>query len=128
MGGRGSRFGKSNKGKSYGTEFSTVFKKGNIKFVKHNYGSATSPMETMAQGRTYVLINNQNKIKSITFYKRGKRYKQIDVTGKPHYIDGNPVLPHTHFGYNHSENGTYYPTEKENRIIAKVKKIWNNRN
>ena len=127
MGGRGSRFGHNTKGVPYGKEFKSVLQSGNIKFIKHNNGSATAPMETQTKGRIYTIINAQNKIKSIAFYRNGKRYKQIDVTGKPHFIDGNAVLPHTHFGYVHSENGTDYPTEEENKIIAKAKRIWKNR-
>lgn len=127
MGGRGSRFGKSVKGKKYGSEFSTLLHVGNIKFVKYNNGATTAPMETRAKNRIYVTVTKQNKVKHIDFYKNGKRYKQIDVIGKPHYIDGVAVLPHTHFGYKHDENGTYHPTKEENDLIAKVQNMWKNR-
>lgn len=126
MGGRGSSSGMSKKGKKYGSEFSTLLHVGNIKFVRYNDGSTTAPMETRAKNRIYVTVTKQNKIKYIDFYKNGKRYKQIDIIGKPHYIDGKAVIPHTHYGYNHSENGTFNPTKKENELIAKVKRLWDN--
>lgn len=126
MGGRGSSFGVSNKGMPYGTEFKSVLHVGNIKFVKHLNGSATNPMKTRTKNRVYVSVNKNNKIKAISFYKNEKRYKQIDISGKPHYIDGKPVLPHTYYGYVHSENGTFEPTKREMKIIENVKKTWNN--
>ena len=51
MGGRGSSSGVSVKGKPYGSEYTTVLKDGNIKFLEVNSGSATPPMETMTKGR-----------------------------------------------------------------------------
>ena len=48
MGGRGASSGRSNKGKLYGTEYKTVHKVGNIKFVTQNeQGSQKAPMETI---------------------------------------------------------------------------------
>ena len=38
MGGRGSASGKSVKGKAYGTEYTTLYESGNIKFVRYNDG------------------------------------------------------------------------------------------
>ena len=46
MGGRGSASGKSVKGKAYGTEYTTLYESGNIKFVRYNDGAATTPAET----------------------------------------------------------------------------------
>lgn len=131
MGGRGAASGINSKGMKYGTEYHTLLQYQNIKFVSINGGkSATPPMETMTRKRIYVTINNQEKIKSIDFYDdSGKRVKQIDVTGRPHKIDGEQVLPHTHFGYFHEENGgTKRVTKSERELIDKVKRIWNNRN
>ena len=51
MGGRGASSGISEKGKSYGTEYETLYQSGNIKYVQYNNGSATAPMETMTKGR-----------------------------------------------------------------------------
>lgn len=90
MGGRGSSSGISDKGKVYGTEYSTLYQSGNIKFVRYNdSASAKTPMETMTKGRVYVTINEQNNLKSITYYdKHNKRFKQIDVSGSAHIING----------------------------------------
>lgn len=53
----------SNKGKTYGEEYTTLYQSGNIKFVRYNNGSATTPMETMTDGRVYVTVNAKNEIK-----------------------------------------------------------------
>lgn len=117
----------SRSGKPYGTEYRTVYRSGNIKFVKVNSGNTTPPMETMTKGRVYVTVNNKDRIKSITYYdKNGKRYKQIDIDHN-HYIDGKPENPHKHKGYEHEEKGTHYLSEKEEKMLDRVKKTWYNR-
>ena len=69
MGGRGASSGVSNKGHKYGTEYRTLLKSGNIKFVKSNEsGSTKTPMETMTKGRVYVTVNNKNELTAITYY------------------------------------------------------------
>ncbi|RHN01489.1 hypothetical protein [Dielma fastidiosa] len=129
MGGRGASSGVSNKGKKYGTEYTTLLQSGNIKFVRYNdAGSAKSPMETMTKGRVYVTVNHKNELKSITLYDDdGKRIKQVDLRGTAHMINGEKVLPHSHVGYEHDEKGTKKLTKKENALIAKVNKIWENK-
>ena len=129
MGGRGSSSGISVSGKKYGTEYHSILKDGNIKFVKKNgKGSATAPMETMTKGRIYVTVNNQNKLKSVSFYdNKNKRVKQIDLD-KAHPIDGKWIKPHTHKGYFHDENGTREITKDEKKFVDNVQKIWNNYN
>ncbi len=132
MGGRGASSGISNKGKIYGSEYYTILKSGNIKFVKYNDSkSATTPMETMTKGRVYVTVNNQNKLKSVTYYdKNNRRYKQIDIEHY-HKIDGKKQKPHIHKGYEHNEKGTKTLSEKENKMLERVTKTWynyNNRN
>ena len=129
MGGRGASSGVSNKGKKYGTEYTTLLQSGNIKFVRYNdAGSAKSPMETMTKGRVYVTVNHKNELKSITLYDDdGKRIKQVDLRGTAHMIKGEKVLPHSHVGYEHDEKGTKKLTKKENALIAKVNKIWENK-
>lgn len=47
MGGRGASSGISVSGKVYGSEYHSILKDGNIKFVVANEGSVTAPMETM---------------------------------------------------------------------------------
>lgn len=87
MGGRGSSSGISNKGKVYGSEYKTVYQSGNIKFIKINEGNITPPFETMTDGRVYVTVSNQDKLKSIVYYdKNNKRYKQVDID-HPHKIN-----------------------------------------
>ena len=128
MGGRGASSGMSAKGKSYGSEYKTVLKAGNVKFVKAVGSSATAPLETMTKGRVYVTVNTDDKPKFIPYYdKVNKRVKTIDLT-KPH----EGVLPHTHHGYNHAENdsakGYANLTTEEKNMVAWVEKLWDNRN
>lgn len=127
MGGRGSSSGISDKGKKYGTEYHTIYKSGNIKFIKINEGNITPPFETMTKGRVYVTVSNQDKPKSIVYFdKYNKRYKQVDID-HPHRISGKWIAPHTHKGYSHDEKGTFTASEKELKTVDKVIKIWNNR-
>lgn len=130
MGGRGASSGVSDSGNHYGSEYNTVYQSGNIKFVKQvNASNAKSPMETMTKGRIYVTLGKNNEPKSIILYSNdGLRERQIDITGKPHTINGKPLLPHTHKGYVHDENGTRDLTKDERKLVEKVKKIWKNRN
>lgn len=127
MGGRGASGGMSVKGKPYGSEFRTLLKVGNIKFVKAVDGAQKTPMETMTRGRIYVTLNKNNNIKSITYYDvKNKRTKQIDLD-RPH----DKVSPHTHHGYIHNENnstkGYANLTTEEKKMVARVKRIWYNR-
>lgn len=126
MGGRGASSGTSEKGKKYGTEYSTIYQSGNIKFVKYNdSNSAKTPMETMTKGRVYVTVNNKDELSSITYYDdSGKRKKQIDLRHPHKKIKGK----HTHHGYEHDEKGTTKLDNKEKRMVERVEKIWLNRN
>lgn len=129
MGGRGASSGMSDKKKIYGTEYKTVHKVGNIKFVTQNErGSQKTPMETMTKGRVYVLIDkNKNAPKSIVYFDaKNKRNKQIDLD---HVHKG--MKPHAHHGYNHAEHekskkGATNLTPKERKLVEKVKKEWYN--
>nr|DAP77798.1 MAG TPA: hypothetical protein [Caudoviricetes sp.] len=127
MGGRGASSGISVSGKVYGSEYHSILKDGNIKFVVANEGSVTAPMETMTKGRVYVTVDEKkNKIKHITYYdNENKRVKQIDL-----YPAHNGMDPHTHHGYWHNENdskkGAGNPTRDEKRMIERVKSIWYN--
>ena len=129
MGGRGASSGMSDKDKKYGTEYKTVHKVGNIKFVTQNeQGSQKTPMETMTKGRVYVLIDkNKNEPKSIVYFDaKNKRNKQIDLD---HVHKG--MKPHAHHGYNHAEHekskkGATNLTPKERKLVEKVKKEWYN--
>lgn len=132
MGGRGASSGASNKGRKYGTEFTSLYQSGNIKFVRYNDSkSAKTPQETMTSGRVYVTVDSRNELKAITYYdNRNMRYKQVDISGNPHIIDSERVLPHTHHGYNHNENdgknGAAKLTAEEKAMVDKVKMLWYN--
>lgn len=127
MGGRGASSGISNKGHKYGTEYKTVLKDGNIKFVKYNESKSTkTPMETMTKGRVYVIVNNKDEISAITYYdNNGKRSRQIDLQ-KAH----KGIKPHTHHGYEHNENdskkGASKLSTEERKMVDRVIKIWYN--
>lgn len=129
MGGRGASSGISDKGKTYGTEYSTLYQSENIKFVRYNDSeSAKTPQETMTKRRVYVTVNAKDELKAITLYdKDNKRYKQIDISGVAHVIAGKKELPHTHLGYFHDELGTRKPNATERTLIDKVKRIWYSR-
>ncbi len=127
MGGRGSSGGKSAKGKDCGTEYTTLYKAGNIKYVKYKNGSATAPLETMSKGRVYALVNDKNEVKSISYYdKHQKRYKQIDLD-HPHKIDGKWIQPHTHYGYMHDEKGSKQLTSSQKKMVDRIVTTWYNR-
>lgn len=127
MGGRGASSGISDKGKKYGSEYTTLYESGNIKFVRYNdSSSAKTPQETMTRGRVYATVNDKNKVVSISYYDNpNKRRKQIDLE-KVH----KGMLPHTHHGYEHNEGdsskGAAKPTNKEKRMIERVRTIWYN--
>lgn len=124
MGGRGASSGMSDKGKKYGSEYTTVLSKGNIKFLKGNFRNGTTPFETMTKGRVYVSVNDKNQLKTISYYDtKGKRCKSIDLT---HFHE--KMNPHTHHGYIHNENdskkGAANVTTEEKKMVEKVKEIW----
>lgn len=125
MGGRGSSSGISDKGKKYGTEYQTVAQFGGIKVIRTPDGQARSPQETMANGRVYAVLDKFNDIKYIVFYDNEKeRVKQIDIKGKMH----EDKIPHTHYGYEHDEYGTYPGvTDRDKKIVDKVLQSWDHR-
>lgn len=131
MGGRGAASGISDKGRKYGTEYHSVLKKDNIKFVKYNFGSTTSPLETMSadKKRIYATVNNQEKVKFITGYtQNGKLAWQIDVSGKGHYKNGKKIeTPHIHIGTNHVDAKVYSLNKRQRKIMHKVLFAWYNR-
>ena len=131
MGGRGASSGMSvdRNGKPkhpYGTEFKSVLQRGNIKFLVSNSGSAKAPMETMTKGRVYAVVNSQGDVKSIAYYdKNNKRYKQIDIKGHTHLVNGKREARHTHLGYEHEEyGGTRLLSSKEQKMVERVLKTW----
>lgn len=125
MGGRGASSGMSEKGKPYGSEFRTLLKAGNVKFVKQNAAlNAKDPLETMTKGRIYATINDEGKINAISYYGAdGKRVKTINLLHIHEQFKG----VHTHIGYYHDEDGTRALTADEKKLVEFVKKAWYNR-
>lgn len=101
----------------------------NVKFIKLNNGlPLTAPMETMTKGRIYAVIDKNGELKHVVFFdKQNKRNKQIDIGKHSHIINGKLVQNHTHKGYFHDENGTYYMTKGETKLVAKLLTLWYNR-
>lgn len=120
--------GKSKTGKEapYGTEFKTVLKSGNIKFIKYKgHGESTNPRITKTRGRVYVTVNKNDTLKSIIYFdNKNKRKKQIDLD-HPH----KGLELHVHHGYNHieyetSKRGATRLTPQEKRMVERVQKLW----
>lgn len=131
MGGRGAsgggRYLKNGTYLPYGSEYKTVYQSGNIKFVKPVSGSASAPLETMTKGRVYVTLGTDGKPRYISYYdKHNKKHKQIDINGIAHTINGKKELPHTHKGYLHNEKGDYILSQKETKMVERVRKTWYN--
>ncbi|MBW3079875.1 hypothetical protein [Bifidobacterium saguinibicoloris] len=128
MGGRGASSGVSNNGHEYGTEFKTVLKSGNIKFVTDVVGRNRAPMETRTRGRVYVAVSDTGKLKNITYFDDGgKRLKQISLD---HFHGGQMV--HVYDGYFHNEyNPKNEPrmnlTPQEKRMVERVRALWSHR-
>lgn len=125
MGGRGASSGISSKGKKYGTQYHTILKNGNIKFVSKNERVSETLMETMTKGRVYVSVGGNDLLEITYFDKANKRNKTI---GLDH--EHNKMQPHTHHGYLHNENdgskGASKLTPEEIKMVERVKKIWYN--
>lgn len=127
MGGRGAASGTSAKGFEYGTEFKSLLRVDNIKFVQYQLkNEARIPEETMSSGRNrvYVIVNQQNVLKSITFYnKEGILRRQIDLD---HAHDKQS--PHVHAVKISANRREIVPlTKSDKAYIEKVRRIWNNR-
>lgn len=126
FGGRGASSGMDVKGVPYGTEYSTVLKDGNIKFITKNEGPVKSPMETMTKGRVYAVISKMGQVQSIVYFdNENKRKKEINL------LHGHKGLNiHTHHGYEHNEydgpRGAANLTPKEKKMVERVLKIWDN--
>lgn len=126
MGGRGASSGISKYGNTYGSQYRTVLKSGNIKFVIKREGATESLQETMTRGRVYVRVDDGNNLREIVYFDNdNKRTKQIDLA---HFHDGQK--PHTHHGYFHYENDSpkQYAklTTSEKKMVERVRKIWDN--
>lgn len=130
MGGRGASSGISDKGNPYGSQFKTVLKSGNIKFVEKNPGANEQLLETMTQGRVYVLVDG-DKLKSIIYFDNDlKRSKRIDLD---HYH--KKMKPHVQHGYYDNETdvangvkkGATKLSSEEQKMVDRVVNLWQNR-
>ena len=130
MGGRGAAGGYSvdkngNPKNPYGSQYHTLLKSGNVKFVSANNRESESLLETMTVGRVYVTVGGKDLLQVMYYDNDGKRKKVIDLT---HSHEGMNV--HTHHGYYHNEKdgpkGGTKPTSKEQQMVDRVKKIWDN--
>lgn len=125
MGGRGASSGVSDKGNPYGSQYTTVLKSGNIKFVTKNSRQSETLMETMTDNRVYVTIGGDDLLQIIYFDKNNKRQKTIDMSHRH-----NDMELHTHHGYFHNENdgpkGATNLTTQEKKMVERVKKLWYN--
>lgn len=126
MGGRGASSGISERGNKYGTQYHTVLKSGNIKFVEQNDRHGEPLFETRTRGRVYVKVGGKDIIQINYYDNDNKRRKTIDLKPPAH----NGKLPHTHLGYQHDENdGPYGATNlspKEKSMVDRVRKLWQN--
>ncbi len=126
MGGRGASSGTSVKKNKYGSQYKSIFTRGNIKFIKPTENNTEELLETMTRGRVYALINSNDKIKSITYFDNdNKRSKVVEID---HYHAG--LKEHAHRGYERQKDGdktiATKPTSKEIKMIDRVVKIWEN--
>lgn len=125
MGGRGASSGVSDKGKAYGTQYHTILKSENIKFVSKNERTAESLMETMTRGRVYVIVGGDTLIEVVYFDNKNKRTKTIGLD-HPH----KGMKPHTHHGYYHNEQdgpkGAANLTPEEKKLVDKIQEVWYN--
>ena len=91
MGGGGESSGISDKGNKYGTQYHTILQSGNIQFISKNERTSESLMETMAKGRVYVTVGDNDLLEITYFSKENKRYKTIGID-HPH----SGIKLHTH--------------------------------
>lgn len=147
MGGRGasSPSGVYLRGKSkvetiqYGSEYTSLLRVGNVKYVVWKGGKATkAPQETQVDktrkpnGRVYATINQKTeKVQYITFYdEHGKLYKQIDVGGNHDHLGRKSQVAdksdiwHVHLGYEHNQNGFRELTSGEKRVARVIISKW----
>ena len=87
MGGNGASSGfsvdKEGKPKNkYGTQYHTILKSGNIKFVSKNDRNSESLLETMTSGRVYVTVGGKDLLQVVYFDAQNKRSKTIDLNAE----------------------------------------------
>lgn len=113
--------------KTYGSQYRTVVKSGNIKIVEAREGSEESLLETMTRGRVYGLVNSKGNLGSIVYFGNdGRRVKRIDLDHSH-----RKMKPHTQHGYLNEgydgRKGASKVTSEEKRMVERVKKLWETR-
>lgn len=125
MGGRGASSGISDKGKKYGSQYKTLLRDGNIKFVTKTDRTSETLMETMTPGRVYVTVGGNDLLSIMYFDSENKRVKSIDLDH-----EHKKMKPHTHHGYRHFENdgpkGAANLTTEEKKMVERVRGLWYN--
>lgn len=128
MGGRGASSGTSEKGNPYGSQYRTVLKVGNIKFLEAKQPrkgpNKVEPLrETMTPGRVYVRVAGGDLQEIVYFDRNNKKVKTINLD-HPH----EGMQPHVHHGYEHKENdgpkGATGLSVKERAMVDRVEKAW----
>lgn len=78
----------------------------------------------MTKNRVYVEVGGNDLLRIYYFDNNNKRIKQIDLKPPAH----NNKLPHVHHGYEHNEDikPVSNLTEKEKKLLARIKKKWYN--
>ena len=126
MGGRGASSGVSDNGNEYGSQYETILKSGNIKFVKQRPGATESLLETRTRGRIYVLIGKKGP-KSIMYYDNAqKRSKRIDLDHS--HQKKKPHVQHGYYGTSdkNGKAGANNLTPEEKKMVDWVEKLWDN--
>lgn len=124
MGGRGASSGVSKKGRTYGTQYHMVLEVDNIKFVAKETRQSETLMETMTKGRIYVETGGDDLLRIVQFDEDNKRNYVIER-------DKRSDLWHVHKGYEHTEYSEKHwdpLTESDKELLAKVQRLWYNRN
>lgn len=126
MGGRGASSGVSDKGNKYGSQYETILKDGNIKFVRMRQGATESLLETRTRGRVYVFVGDKG-LKSIMYYdNKLNRSKRIDLDHSH-----KKMKPHVQYGYygtssKNGKRGAVNLSPKEKKMVDRVKRLWDN--
>jgi len=128
MGGRGSSSGVSLAGKPYGSEYKTLLRVGNVKFLMHNHGPAAIPLETMSasKNRVYATVNSRGNIKYVTTYSEDGLAKiQYDLV----YSNNKLISIHYHNWTGESRGVEHRQlSAKEYRWIEGIVNEWQRRN
>lgn len=129
MGGRGSSSGFSvdkngNPKNAYGTQYSTLFQDGDIKFVVKNSRQSEPLMETMTSGRIYAEVGGNRIIRIVQFGDDNRRNRVIEY-------DKRTKTWHSHAGYYHGENskGAHDSISAgDQNLLDNVLALWHNHN